>query len=126
MDMLPEVTYEAYAMRGGTLGEKDFPASLKTATCFVRSVIGANEPQDEQDAEQYVDAVCAAIAVDEAYGCSGGIGEGMVAMSVGSFSATFGSVSMQSAFQPSPYERDMTKAVSRALSGSSLLYQGIA
>ena len=87
---LPSVTYELYKGRGGTLGEDAFAASLRAAASAVRDVIGYNEPQDEEDEEAYIRAVCAAVEVDQAYGASGGIGEAVASVTLGKFSASIG------------------------------------
>lgn len=70
--------------------------------------------------DAYVRAVCAAVDVDAAYGCSGGIGEGLASVSIGSFSASLGAGDAAGG-----YDTDMTRAIRRELSGSGLLYQGI-
>ena len=118
---LPSVTYELYKGQGGTLGEDAFAASLRAAASAVRDVIGYNEPQDKEDEEAYIRAVCAAVEVDQAYGASGGIGEAVASVTLGKFS-----VSMGGNGSASLYQTDMRRAVSRELSGSSLLYQGMA
>lgn len=117
---LPTVTYSSYTEQGGTLGEDAFKASLRAAAAAVREVIGFNRPQDEDDEEAYIRAVCAAVDVDSAYGASGGIGEGMASVTLGKFSA-----SMAGGGAASLYDADMRRAVRRELVGSSLLYQGL-
>lgn len=117
---LPSVTYELYKGRGGTLGEDAFAASLRAAASAVRDVIGYNEPQDEEDEEAYIRAVCAAVEVDQAYGASGGIGEAVASVTLGKFSASIGGDGASSL-----YDADMCRAVHRELVGSSLLYQGL-
>ena len=119
--MLPEVAYDDYAALGGTADEGGFAASLRVAEAAVREVMGFNEPEGGRQEAAYVRAVCAAVDVDRAYGGSGGVGEAMASVSLGSFSATFGSGST-----PSPSEADMRRAVRRELSGSGLLDQGLA
>lgn len=116
---LPTVTYCNYTEHGGKLGEDAFMASLRAAASAVLEVIGFNRPQDEEDEDAYVRAVCAAIDVDSAYGASGGIGEGMASVTLGKFSASMGSSGT------SLYDTDMRRAIFRELSGSSLLYQGV-
>mgnify|MGYP000038895621 CR=1 FL=1 len=117
---LPSVTYELFKGQGGTLGEDAFAASLRAAVSAVRDVIGCNEPQDEEDRDAYIRAVCAAVEVDEAYGASGGIGEAVASVTLGKFSASLGGSGAAS-----PYQADMRRAVHRELVGSSLLYQGL-
>ena len=117
---VPTVTYDDYTRQGGTLGEDAFKASSRAAVAWVRDVIGFNVPQDAGDEEAYVRAVCAAVEVDAAYGCSGGIGEGLASVSIGSFSASLGAGDAAGG-----YDADMTRAIRRELSGSGLLYQGI-
>lgn len=116
----PTVTYEDYTKHGGTLAEDVFEASSRAAVARVRDVIGFNEPQDADDEDAYVRAVRAAVDVDAAYGCSGGIGEGLASVSIGSFSASAGADGTSGT-----YEADMVRAIRRELVGSSLLYQGI-
>lgn len=115
---LPTVTYSNYTEQGGKLGEDAFKASIRAAVSAVRDVIGFNRPQDEEDEEAYIRAVCAAVDVDSAYGASGGIGENVSSLTLGRFSAT-----MQNG--RSAYDADMRKFITRELAGSSLLYQGI-
>lgn len=117
---LPTVTYDLYVGCGGTLGEDAFTASLRAAVSAVGDVIGFNVPQDEDDEEAYIRAVCSAIDVDESYGASGGVGEGLASVTLGKFSASFGGGGSSSL-----YEVDIRRAVFRELAGSSLLYQGV-
>lgn len=117
---VPTVTYAGYTQHGGTLAEDVFKASSRAAVAWVRDVIGFNEPQDADDEDAYVRAVCAAVDVDAAYGCSGGIGEGLASVSIGSFSASLGAGDAAGG-----YDADMTRAIRRELVGSGLLYQGI-
>lgn len=118
---LPSVTYEQYKAQGGMLEADAFAASLRAAVSAVRDVIGYNEPQGDDDVEAYTRAVCAAVDVDEAYGASGGIGEGVASVTLGKFSATMGQASGSSSL----YDVDMRRAVRRELVGSTLLYQGL-
>ncbi len=119
--MRPELTYERYGNLGGAHDEEAFDASLRAAEATVREIIGFNEPETETQQEAYERAVVAAVDVDVAYGCSGGIGEGLANISVGSFSASFeGGTGAVSA-----YQADMRRAIKRELAGSGLLYQGI-
>ncbi|WP_148042718.1 hypothetical protein [Adlercreutzia equolifaciens] len=78
-------------------------------------------PQDEDDEDAYIRAVCAAVDVDDAYGASGGIGEAVASVTLGKFSATMGGNGSASL-----YQADMRLAIARELAGSSLLYQGVA
>lgn len=117
---LPSVTYSIYTEHGGKLEEGAFEASLRAAVAAVRDIIGYNEPLDTEDEAAYTRAVCAAVEVDNAYGASGGIGEGLASFTLGSFSVS------ASDGESSSYEQDMTRAIKRELVGSGLLYQGIA
>ena len=117
---LPSVTYEQYKAQGGTLEADAFAASLRAAVSAVRDVIGYNEPQDDDDVDAYIRAVCAAVEVDEAYGASGGIGEAVASVTLGKFSASLGGNGAASL-----YDVDMRRAVRRELVGSTLLYQGL-
>ena len=119
---LPAVTYADYEAWGGTLGEDAFAESIRAALSSVREIIGFNEPRDDEDLDAYVRAVCAAVDVDQAYGASGGVGEGLASVTLGSFSAALGA----SGSGASAYDIDMARAVRRELVGSSLLYQGLA
>ena len=116
---LPDVAYGDYAEYGGRLSEEAFGASLRTALAYVREVVGFNEPEGEAQEAAYRNAVCAAVDVDQAYGASGGVGEGMASMSIGSFSASGGSA------DASAYDLDMRRRIVRELYGSGMLYQGI-
>lgn len=115
---LPSVAYTDYESYGGGLPEESFKASLRAARASVREVIGFNEPQDAAEEEAYRNAVCAAVDVDAAYGASGGIGERMANLSIGSFSAS-------SSEGVSAYDMDMRRRIVQELAGTSLLYQGI-
>lgn len=115
---LPQVAYSDYEQRGGALGEDAFTASLRAAVAAVREVVGFNEPQDADDEDACIRAVCAAVDVDQAYGGSGGIGEGLSSVTLGRFSATM-------AAGGSAYDADMRRAIRRELIGSSMLYQGL-
>lgn len=119
---LPSVTYERYRDLGGTLPRGAFSASLGAAVRAVREVVGFNAPEDADDVEAYERAVRAAVDVDSAYGASGGIGERVASVTLGRFSAT-SATSATSGM--TPYDADMTRAIMRELSGSSLLYQGL-
>lgn len=117
---VPTVTYADYTRHGGTLAEDVFKASSRAAVAWVRDVIGFNVPQDADDEDAYMRAVCAAVDVDAAYGCSGGIGEGLASVSIGSFSASAGADGTSGS-----YGSDMSRAIRHELVGSGLLYQGI-
>lgn len=119
---LPSVTYSRYQELGGKLDQGAFDASCPAAVAAVREVIGFNEPQDDEDLEAYERAVCAAIAVDNQYGASGGIGERLSSVTLGRFSASLSSGDGGGA---SPYDADMERAITRELTGSTLLYQGL-
>ena len=117
---LPSVTYELYKQHGGTLDGDAFTASLRAAVSAVREVIGYNTPQDADDEEAYIRAVCSAVDVDEAYGASGGIGETVASVTLGRFSASVGGSGSASS-----YTTDMRRVIHRELVGSTLLYQGL-
>lgn len=119
---LPIVTYKDYQERGGTLSEESFETSLMHAQSWLRYVLGYNEPKTEEENEACIRATCAAIAVDAAYGASGGIGESASSMTIGSFSISGGSNSDGSA---SAYQADMESAIHRELIGTRLLFQGL-
>lgn len=116
---LPSVAYTDYESYGGGLPEEAFKASLRAARASVREVIGFNEPQDAAEEEAYRNAVCAAVDVDAKYGASGGIGERMANLSIGSFSVS------SSGEGVSAYDMDMRRCIAHELVGTSLLYQGI-
>lgn len=115
---LPEVTYKRYQELGGTLGEDAFKASIRAAVASVRYAIGFNVP-DETNLEAYERAVCAAVDVDHFYGASGGIGEKVDSVKIGSFSISGGGGSLSS------YDADMRRIIRQELTGSGLLFQGI-
>ena len=117
---LPKLPYSRYAKLGGTHDKGAFEGSLRAAVAAVREVIGFNRPETGEQVEAYERAVCAAVDVDVAYGASGGVGEGLASVSIGSFSA-----SMSGDGAASGYQADMRSAIRRELSGSGLLYQGI-
>ena len=116
---LPSVSYADYKAYGGKLSEEAFNASLRAALASVREAIGFNEPESPAQETAYRNAVCAAAEVDQAYGASGGVGEGMASMSIGSFSASGGQAGT------SAYDLDMRRRIVQELYGSGLLYQGI-
>lgn len=116
---LPSATYETYQDRGGKLSEAAFKASLRAAQASVREAMGFNIPEDTEQEDVYLNAVCAAVDVDAAYGASGGIGESVASLSIGSFSVSTGASTLN------PYEMDMQRAIRRELSGSGLLYAGV-
>lgn len=117
---LPELTYARYAELGGTHDEGAFQGSLRAAVASVREIMGFNCPETGEQVEAYERAVCAAVDVDVVYGASGGIGEGLASVSIGSFSA-----SMSGDSASSGYKADMRRAIRTELSGSGLLYQGV-
>ncbi len=115
---LPQLTYDRYGQLGGRVSEEKFNASLRAAESYVREIIGFNDPEDAPEA--YERAVCAAVDVDVYYGSTGGIGEGVSSISIGSFSASMGASDASS-----NYDSDMQSAIRRELIGSGLLYRGI-
>lgn len=116
---LPSVSYADYEACGGELPEEAFKASLRAALACVREIIGFNKPEGPAQEAAYRNAVCAAVEVDQAYGASGGVGEGMASLSIGSFSASGGNAEV------SAYDLDMRRRIVQELHGSGLLYQGI-
>lgn len=120
--MLPSVSYIDYQTYDGRLSEEAFAASIRAAEAAVRDVVGFNEPEGDTQEKAYRYAVCAAVDVDSAYGASGGIGEGASGMTIGSFSISGGSDQQG----VSAYDLDMRRRIRQELSGSGLLYQGIA
>lgn len=118
---LPDLTYARYAELGGTHDEGTFKGSLRAAVASVREIIGFNCPETNGQVEAYERAVCAAVDVDVAYGASGGVGEDLASVSIGSFSASAGTGNGST----SAYQGDMRRAIRAELSGSGLLYQGI-
>lgn len=119
---LPTVTYKDYQGYGGNLSEEDFNSSLPHAQAWLRYVLGFNQPETDEENEACVRATCAAIAVDAAYGASGGIGEGATSMTIGSFSVSGGSSADGSV---NAYQSDMEGAIRRELIGTRLLFQGL-
>lgn len=119
---LPVVTYKDYQAYGGDLSEDAFNASLPHAQSWLRYVLGYNEPKTDAENEACIRATCSAIAVDAAYGASGGIGEGAASMTIGSFSISGGSGSNGSV---NAYQSDMESAIQRELIGTRLLFQGL-
>lgn len=115
---LPEVTSDDY--HGAHTWDK-VSGHLPAAVAAVREVMGFNVPEGEEQEAAYRAAVCAALDVDAAYGFSGGVAEGGGSMRLGSFTIEAGG----SGAYGSAYERDMARAIRRALSGSGLLYQGL-
>lgn len=115
-------TYEFYTNTyGGKHDEGTFNASLPKAVSKVNYTIWPNEVEDDT-LNAYQMAVCAAVDVDAVYGGSGGIGEELSSMSIGSFSASGGS----SSDGVSSYETDMRTVIEEHLVGTGLLYMGIA
>lgn len=116
----PEVTYERYVQLGGRLDLEDFDASRSAAHAAVRYVVGFNSPEGAEQEEACERAVCAAADADYLHGASGGVGECLSSVTVGSFSATEAAPDGTSG-----YERDMRRVIRRELSGTGLLFQGI-
>lgn len=115
MARLPEFTESDYR------GSSDWSVAegrLPSAIAAVRDAMGFNVPRTEEQAEAYRDAVNAALEVDAAHGFSGGIADG-ASLTIGSFSVGAAQAG------PGSYRYDMAHAISRALAGSGLLYQGI-
>lgn len=113
--MLPEVTSADYH---GTRAWDSVKEALPSAVAAVKDVMGFNVPEGDEQVEAYKAAVCAAMDVDASYGFSGGVAEAGASMRLGTFSISQGG-------GMSSYDRDMDRAIRRALSGSGLLYQGL-
>lgn len=117
MSTLP--TYQFYSeVYYGKNSEAAFNSSLRCAASKVRNIIWPNEVTEDTE-EAYQLAVCAAIDVDIAYGGSGGIGEDVGSLSIGSFSISGGNANTSS------YASDMEQAIREQLVGTGLLYMGI-
>lgn len=113
----PDVTYSDYSTWGGALTEDAFSSSVKAATAFVKYICGFNVPETEVEIHAFKNAVCAACDVENFYG--GSLGQGVSSLSIGSFSISGGQ-------EESSCAHDMMERVYHELSGTGLLYQGIA
>ncbi|HIS39952.1 MAG TPA: hypothetical protein IAC12_03805 [Candidatus Aphodovivens avistercoris] len=116
MDHRPDYAFysEQY---GGSLDEKSFDAALPHALAEVRRLTWPNDPSLDEAA--YMRAVCAAVEVDAAYGCTGGAGS-LQSVTVGSVSMGFGSQGGEAS-----YSADMARAVRGELAGTGLLFMGV-
>lgn len=112
----PDVTYSDYQTWGGSLTEDAFSDSVKAAASFVRYLCGFNEPETDTQVAAFKNAVCAACDVVNFYG--GTLGQDISSLTIGSFSINGG--------DENAYARDMLNGVYHELSGTGLLYQGIA
>ena len=119
---LPTVTYKDYQAYGGTLSEEAFNASIAAAQAWVRYILGFNSPTTDEENDACIRAICAAVNVDAAYGASGGIGESVSSITVGSFS-----MSSNASGDPgtSSYQIDVERVIRQELTGTRLLFQGI-
>lgn len=116
----PEVTYAYYSETyGGTLDEGGFRAALPHALAEVRRLTWPNDPAELGAEEEWRRAVCSAVEVDAAYGCTGGAG-GLASVTTGTVSMSFGGGGGASA-----YDADMARAVSGELVGTGLLFMGL-
>ena len=113
--------YEFFKEYGGTLDEGSFNAALPHALAEVKRITWPNIVTDTDEEEAYKRAVCAAIIVDAAYSFSGGVGEGISSMTVGSFSVS----TTTNASGTTAYDADMAKAIQGELVGTGLLFMGI-
>lgn len=118
---LPKLTYEEYKELGGEYEEEDFKLSLLNAEAFVRNLIGFNVPVNEIQTEAYKRAVAAAVDVDVVYGHSGGAGEGLGSVQIGSYSET--TWKDTSSASTTAYDTDMERAVRYQLVRTGLLCQ---
>lgn len=115
----PEVTYEFYRDEWrGQLDEGGFDAALPHALAEVRRLTWPNDPGARGAEAEWRRAVCAAVDVDAAYGCSGGAG-GLSSVTTGTVSMSFGAGGGASS-----YDADMARAVGGELAGTGMLFMG--
>ncbi len=119
---IPALSYTEYQSLGGKLSEEAFKDSYMAAQAWVRYYCGYNEAETEEDITAVKQTVVAAIAVDNAYGASGGVGESASSLSIGSFSVS-GGVSQEPG--ASCYQQDMQRVIYMGLSGTGLLFGGL-
>lgn len=119
---IPALSYTEYQSLGGKLSEEAFKDSCMAAQAWVRYYCGYNEAETEEDITAVKQTVVAAIAVDNAYGASGGVGESASSLSIGSFSVS-GGVSQEPG--ASCYQQDMQRVIYMGLSGTGLLFGGL-
>lgn len=117
----PAVSIGDYTARHGEIGEGDFNAALPAAEGIVADLVGLNRVGLPFEIDAWKRAVCAAVAVDVAYGLSHGIGEGLASVTLGKFSASGGG----SAPGGSQWLSDARAAARRELAGTGLLYAGV-
>lgn len=122
MMSLPHLTYDEYKTLGGTLEEEDFKTSYLTARSWVNYYCGANEAETQDQSDAVKRALASAVEVDSVYGASGGIGEGVGSMTIGSFSVS-GNTSAE--IGATNYQMDMKQVIYMHLSGTGLLFGGI-
>lgn len=118
---MPQVTEDDYKAYGATRPWTTVAESLPVAVRMVRSFIGPNVPEDDDEIEAYKRAVIAASLVDISYGQSSGIGEGVTSLHIGSFT-----VASSASSSGSSYLADMAFAIRLELQGSGLMYGGVA
>lgn len=115
----PAVSIGDYTARHGEIGEGDFNAALPAAEGIVADLVGLNRVELPFEIAAWKRAVCAAVAVDVAYGLSHGIGEGLASVTLGKFSASLGAAGT------SQWRADARAAARRELAGTGLLYAGV-
>lgn len=119
---MPALSYTEYQSFGGKLTEESFKDSYMAAQAWVRYYCGFNEAETEDEINAVKQTVAAAIAVDNAYGASGGVGESAGSLSIGSFSISGGGSQESGA---SSYQQDMKRVIYMGLSGTGLLFGGL-
>lgn len=116
MDHSPDYGFYSKSY-GGSLDEKSFDAALPHALAEVRRLTWPNDPS--MDDEAYMRAVCAAVDVDAAYGCTGGAGS-LSSVTTGTVSMSFGGQGGETS-----YSADVARAVRGELAGTGLLFMGV-
>lgn len=119
---LPHLTYDEYKGLGGKLEEEDFKTSYLTARSWVNYYCGANEAETQDQSDAVKRALASAVDVDAVHGASGGIGEGVGSMTIGSFSVS-GNTPVE--VGATNYQMDMKQIIYMHLSGTGLLFGGI-
>ena len=118
----PQPTYAQYREWGGSVDEGVFDDLVRRAVSTVAHECWPNEP-DADDAEMVshaINAVCAAIEVDVAYGGTGGGALAEGGFTLGSFTVGSGT-NMRGAGMEGTYSADMSAAIRRELVGTGLL-----
>lgn len=119
--MISALTYAEYQELGGTQEEDAFKSSYLAAQSWVRYYCGTNEVETQDQDAAVKRALMSAIDVDVYYGASGGVGEGVGSMTIGSFSISGAS----GKGDMSSYQQDMQRVIYMHLTGTGLLYGGI-